>query len=1558
MAFPREWSLWFKREALKEDKLRKPFYDFNYVIYPVAEDTLETVGTAPVFPSQNKGAEPYKYNTPKKLKDLGLSGPVLEADKTYYMVMRLRNQGTKVWKQDSTSDDHVALGPNISTDDVHLAGGPPTGDILGWKNGDDFVPFVNFAKKIACRNVIKDEKKRVASVCTEEGATNFHKLGQKTLVPYTPDSFGAIDINSYAGKDVGGTGISTPTGDALKQISTICRNPNMPRKQLVTLASSLNQCNYILKFMLTFLEQNDTYTQENGLWDARSALQQGLVDYSKCPADKPINKMSDLKAVFSEAGLATVVRQIWIHYEKLLKAGSSKPLWAPSLHDPCTHPGWGAPLVLGKNYPEGMFYSKVLNAPYATLGHCLDTSAPPPPKLNNKCAPVPGKSHSKCSGDSVPNYIDPDDGDEYTYNFKNYPTYATCFDHNDCNSECHQKCYWAKAADKGGMGNFNAADKKAVMKCKQECLENPAQLTYGRAADSAPAIKQEIRFDIPKLHCKKENKLSKNGTFRWVEKDINAVDITGAKIKTSMAFAGFYFRTPTLEKLKDYQTKNDDEKIPPLFSFAMDMFWPKGNKKYKFSNPSLKKFNYEVPTKQFVEWQNAKDEDEKVNHPGDIFSENERIFFHIKKKPPPPIKPPEPNSKIGEEELQVDKDIDEKDIFNTTDLFVPVWHLINIDKQDWPPYGETYFMTDHYCGPTEDGFMMGSIDALTMETMSDKFRKYTNSIWQVAKIQPGATPRMAFDVDYQIRKGIVPEGTNAEEVYNKINNRNTAKTRKILKDWIKTVTDDKTFSKDEVPWLAGKTFKSKRYPHLTDTGVKKSQPGYVEPASDFEIEDILKVEAITRKTFPHGSDYKSSDTDENLYCQHPYNTGKYSPRKKCRSYGVVTPAIKQQLTQGQKTKCKKTGCPPGYKCQSSGCIWQQDSNIAKIIKSSDYMVQISGIQPGYDFDDYKIDLPGYRTYDYKGATGLTSNEKETWITREILPGPGKLNLKVGDEIDRVIWGQSNEYQNWKPSVEVVEATLPFIKGSVDIYNEEGIDYLIKNTKEARYPMLKKNIKWSNPNPKSIGFPARPTFRLSEPPIIRTLIEIVDSMENNDNWHYDMNFTYKPWDRNRKPINSYLQEMDVEPHLIAVDKCQENILKISEASEHLLPYAYENEKYKGNPSDMGNISDCKPVKHDTSVISVSNNIIDKINKTVDFNKNATLYNEVTFDMKNDKYDTPVRSFLFSNLSEAERKAIFYHVASADHSEEEVATKTSLISEHKGSLNYGNRPYFYLSRNYSTEKITNTNVNKGIVEEDLISAWQSPTKISAATLLDDSIKETKDGWELNNIKLKKEWFRDYGELSAGKLANYEVVAYKLVKSGTKTKSKVSQGTFGAYEQTGDPIYIYPSFEKDEKKRIINYIDTQVKLGKMYEYDLYAVMLVYGTKYKYVNPQLGREYKTHEVNGEEFNVDLKDNWQAYVNDINKTPSEIHPIYSKQQVLLGAGATGAVVTTKNKNDVKLQQRIKEGQVKDWNSGPTAQGVAHKFEYVHNYAISSYVQSRPHLAIYEVPLLRRPFKK
>ena len=89
-----------------------------------------------------------------------------------------------------------------------------------------------------------------------------------------------------------------------------------------------------------------------------------------------------------------------------------------------------------------------------------------------------------------------------------------------------------------------------------------------------------------------------------------------------------------------------------------------------------------------------------------------------------------------------------------------------------------------------------------------------------------------------------------------------------------------------------------------------------------------------------------------------------------------------------------------------------------------------------------------------------------------------------------------------------------------------------------------------------------------------------------------------------------------------------------------------------------------------------------------------------------------------------------------------------------------------------------------------------------------------------KLKKSHFRNYGDICNGKKAYTETIFYRIEKSLNGT---VLQNIW---------------LPNVEGKKTLNYIDTQVKYGRGYDYNIYAYKIVFGSKYRYdlhvVRPQ----------------------------------------------------------------------------------------------------------------------------
>ena len=124
--------------------------------------------------------------------------------------------------------------------------------------------------------------------------------------------------------------------------------------------------------------------------------------------------------------------------------------------------------------------------------------------------------------------------------------------------------------------------------------------------------------------------------------------------------------------------------------------------------------------------------------------------------------------------------------------------------------------------------------------------------------------------------------------------------------------------------------------------------------------------------------------------------------------------------------------------------------------------------------------------------------------------------------------------------------------------------------------------------------------------------------------------------------------------------------------------------------------------------------------------------------------------------------------------------------------------------------------------------------------------------------------------------------------------------------------------------------------------------------MNPALGRQYKTFEGESPVTQESLEDNYKEYADNLDKTPSYISPILSKQKTRIGEH-TGPGTTVESWAGLKTTKK-EVVPAKDEDFTIDKAGLEHKLQYVHSYSISSYVKSRPQLAIFEVPLLRRKF--
>jgi len=1103
-----------------------------------------------------------------------------------------------------------------------------------------------------------------------------------------------------------------------------------------------------------------------------------------------------------------------------------------------------------------------------------------------------------------------------------------------------------------------------------------------------------------------------------------------AKIdKGDVAYFGFYFRTPGPNSpLLSYTMGAKGKQLPPQWKLKWDLVVPSTVK----HGPTT--FSY---------WQNATEGKIDPDHT------NRELVFYVSKtklsaehfgtgvKTPSVYKAStKPLKQLQQAGTPTNKKLTQtvQEVVDE-DLTQILWYTHGMDKFQSAPYDNgTYFFNDHYIGPAEDGFITkGSIG-----TTTDKFRKYTNSIWQIARppsnklnSERGITggsygiseqskklPKVVFNYDYQIRKAIMPESTVKEAFAANPNaapseklqaaahhalrlakNQSLNRVRGSLYYWIRTV--GKGLGADGI---------SLRFPQLVDTGLTDEK---IPPATNEDLEELLKIETISRKMMPHG--LKQAEVGGKkilnitgypikIYCQNPFNTGVYSPAQKCNSYSTIRPPDRNPYKPNEKNCDDKNPCTrAGFKCENKVCEFDTSTDKGKLAILNDYIVQIAGIAPGYDLDNVEVAADSYRAPDWNYSG-------DSWAYRQVQPGPVSVTLRSGDFLDRATWGHSPSQKNWKPTGKWIMpkkngADLNPIKNS-DIMNEAA-----------------KRIE------NSVSLNDRPTLELSEPPIADTLQEIVDSMANGDNWFYDYNFMYKPWQKNTQNIQKFQQEMEVTFVKNYVGKCVVD-KKIYDFNEKALSFAYEsnapNSKAQTDPQkkmagrfvgitskEFGSeetykTTKCTATSYDTSIVSIHPNTLDKIyteNKAgiKAFNEHNPIYNKITFDIMNERLDkvssktscnakspcpragfkclnqvcVEVRKYMFNSLEEEDRKALFSYVVSLDHNENKnVANIKSLIIEREGNILHGARPYFHKVRQIPIGLSSNLeDVQAGIIDLDVIPGTANALnkKLSnVSAILNDQIKKEQQKigaksnaanvWKFENKKLSKKYFRNYEDVVRGGLARYETIAYKVVKSYTGTRRKIGD----TYEQKADQVfYIYPHFKNpnSDLNRKINLIDTQIKMGSEYTYDLYAVVLVYGTKYKYNNIDLIKQEREIDVaEDKETLEDYRDYPTKFAGKDKdpKMPFKAELAKSSQKVLIGPHPQGPNILSQNTaGEFKPQgaQIPSAASEEDWYGAPGTgkPQLEHKLKFINSYSISGYVDSRPSLGIFEIPLLRGP---
>ena len=1573
-----DYRAWFKQNNVADGLVGAsglenefPFKEWNYAIYHVDQDTLLPRGqgfpagtSAMAFTSKGVVAgEPY-YWSPGELKDKKKKGhghpedaPILYPGTTYYAVMRVYNTGEKTWGSKGSSD--------------------VVGMTFTHKSATSFVDK-NLRKQ--CKVTINDAQ-GAHSVCSAPGSVlalqNKQPLEATSAVKNKWFDMDLLDDTVFAKfesksgqvirsklKDQILTLPNTRTAVLLRELEKNCsKNISYSDAQVKKLAKELFRADNFFEFMYVITG-----------WDG-----------GKCNTyEEPIARPKWLKCNFTGGNEACVAAgetyvDGYCNIRKMLRSR-----WGP---DPATS---GIASLDIRTAPDKIF---PLDYPptaaiklYTLLMNGFDRGGEIKPDKDN----MPKCSHAGFGKTTPPNTLPAGLG---------YPSGAG-------NGQM-------KSLKKGGAESGISYPKSPLItpyRCKLETTtikENQSQ------PDSF------YNYGQPQIHCKDPNGIygahkkmlktyihsGKDGKKLgklWA--DMTPKVATEKTDKGDVAYFGFYFKTPPKKEITD-SIDDKGNTIPTLYKLRWDLVVPKAG--------------YSKAPTPFLSWQTA------TTGKGDPDHANEAINFYITKQVYPGVGhmakkitqasegnvtlKPVPNvNQLDSAKAKVLKTVQQT---VDEDLKKHFWFVYNMDKFQLAPYNNgTYFIHDHFLGPVEDGFVAKG----SLGTTTDKYRKYANALWQIAR-EPSnkldeergvaygaygvtkisdAPPKIIFNYDYQIRKAVMPEVTAketaigatgggfnhaVESALRKARNQNLSGIRDRLYYWMRTTG---RINKHNIH------IRNLGYPQLVDTGFVGQSIPY---ATNEDLEELIKIEAISRKTFPHnveevqiggknsGKIVKDAGGDAvKIYCQHPYNIGVFSSPKKCSSQGTIKPILRNNYKPGGKLCSENNPCTvPGYKCDSGACVYDLTLPEAKDFLKYDYKIQIRGIIPGYDLKDKVVMADSYQAPDwYYGKPNQETDlaKGSLWAYRQVQPGPVVVNLQQGDFFDRMVWGHSTLARDWQPTGK----------------------WLMPSKNEKPYNPIK-NMNTFNPRAKrleeSTRLDQRPTLELSEPPVADVVQEMIDTMERDD-WIHDYNFMYKPWVKNDSNLLEFVQEMEVKTVVNYVGKCAaaEEVKNINELS---LPFAYESNPATSDPtadpqkkmdgrfigitskSRQFQAPECIGTLYDTSVVSIHPNTLDLIlpkgPANALFNKQNPIYNKITFDILNERVDKPkgkttTRKFMFNGMSEDERKEIFDYVVGVDHNQKTVPVIKTLIAENLGALDKG-RPYFEEVRQIPTTMASNIeDVEAGVIDLDVVPGKKGELKKKSSNvkrLLNDALSEKagpKPGgddpnqWIFQNKSLKKEYFRDYQELTRGALANYETIAYKVVKSTGSTKVKEGD----TYKSKGEQVfYIFPNFKfpDTDKNRKITLIDTQIKLGVEYNYDLYAVTLVYGTKYKYGEAQLIKEYKEIATN-EEVAENKLENYRDYVSTPSKTPLKATLAQSAQKVLIGPHDKGAQVgkTIGNTTTGAGAQTIGEAGEAEWYGLPDSglPSLPHKLRFVNSYTLSAYVDARPALGIFEVPLLRR----
>ena len=1271
---------------------------------------------------------------------------------------------------------------------------------------------------------------------------------------------------------------------------------------------------------------------------------------------------------------------------------------------------------------------------------------------------------------------------------------------------------WSKTGVKGGSPNmlprtrfapyptppamaaFNAAGDKVGSFKKSPMIPAGVCVNTKKGKGVAGQPKKYKTYKMSAIHCKEPKNPKRvwldvwDSQLRYNESIVHTADGKVKHLKTSYSnqdttaewsvsapqqgregYFGFYFKTPpkdqvkpTLSNVKGFKKQSVHMKMQLVFDMGFAHNAPWGPNKetapayfsgYHFANAAKNEKwvtnNVMQPISMYVSTIDVQ--------PGKVATIVKTIKSAVEEAAQPPLKLTKGTGVPTQASTPAD--------FVDPSVNSPLWEIMAVGKTQYKPNKQkTYFLRDHYYGPIEDGFTVSTLD-----TMTDKLRKYSNLLWQIAP-DGNKAPRAIFNYDYRIREAVMPqaEGTNAGD-WQKIDKKTLLKwvKDKYGEDIAKTTetnqmaykgmamayfesvsagpaafekargTDVEKVRKNLYNWIrVAKRVggKAPRFPHLVHTGLGTQT---ISPASDADLEEIVQIEAIAKNTLPQ--DF-GAPLEEKINCQHPFNNGKYSPRTKCEQAGLVSHYLRKPYKPaGEKCDNSQYPCEPGFTCSPSAgvCIFQPATDLGKKLINYDYRIKIPSIAAGYDLENKLIDVPAipvgsyidkwiipgdvgaqlvsmkaaagtdctsqsdcaekcykgeyysYKGQDLKTARKCAESPPKSFkkaIDRRIIAGQALITLKQGDFFDRAAIGQSPKYKDWQP-IGVWDTFLPQWK-----------------------------LEWpddcaatANPNDPKCPPAARPKLVLSEPPIADKLTEIVDSMNQGTEFD-DFNFAYDSWSENSGPPNSpirqkYLYEMDVTRKINFIDECANE----EDVDELALSFAYEpdNDPSKPTGADQKQFlntwfgivkqsfpdGECIGTTYDTSIISVTPDTLDKLkvdspdfmNGKEGFNVYNAQYAHIKFDIAN---ENPVahgldasKKLLFQSMTPEERKQLFNYVIRIDHnpaykSESTLqsswaSSKTALIAEYEGDIDYS-RPFLYGSRDSYGIWMNpdfSSDLKRGIIDQNL----KPPKKFDKSLVNAEITKKNeasngKNIWEFaKGSKLKKWMFRDYLDISLGKLAKYETIAYKIVKRKGRVKEKSGTAVLhenppkDTYEQYADQvIYIYPEFkdETKDKSRIINYIDTQVKMGVTYAYDLYAVVLVYGTKYTYDYATLSKHWK--EITEPSMEDKIED-YQKSTYDPNFTPVKADLVRSNQKVVFASNPKTMKVVETAGSVGKSTYTTGPALVADYfglpGDGSGKPPFTHGLRFVSSYNIQGLVDSRPVLNLFEVPLLRRSIK-